>query len=101
MSKTVKIIRGKKEVQAEIGIIDTWKFPVSINWAIHVYKHKIWKWEWKTYDYFLQVPYINRSETLMSVSEINTNTMLKMIASEVRFNIKQKIEEMKAEDKKD
>lgn len=31
MSKKVKIINGKEEVQAKIGIIETCKFPVSIN----------------------------------------------------------------------
>lgn len=35
----------------------------------------------------------------MSVSEINTNTMLEMIASNIRFDIKHKIEEMKLKDK--
>ena len=100
MTRAVKIIRGKKEVQVEIGLLEIMKFPVSINWAIHIYKHKfLWK-EWKTYDYFLQVLYIHKSKYMMSVTETNTNTMLDMIASEVRFDIKQKIEIMKMEDQK-
>lgn len=99
MSKKVKIINGKEEVQAKIGIIETWKFPVSINWSIYIYTHKFLCWKWKTYDYVLQVPYINRSETLMSVSEINTNTMLEMIASNIEYDVKHQIEEMKLKDK--
>lgn len=99
MSKKVKIINGKKEVQAEIGILNTWKFPVSINWSIYIYTHKFLCWKWKTYDYVLQVPYINKSKYLTSVSEDNTNTMLDMIASNIRFDIEHQIKEMKLKDK--
>lgn len=95
MTKRVKIIKGKKEVQAEIGILNTIKFPVVINWAIHIYEHKFLWWKWKTYDYFLQVPLIHKSKYMMSVTESNTNTMLEMIASNIQFEVRQKIEEMK------
>ena len=95
MVKSVKVIKGKKEVQAEIGLLESVKFPVSINWAIHIYEHKFLWWKWKTYDYFIQVPYINKSDYMMSVHESNTNTMLEMIASNIRFEVKQKIEIMK------
>lgn len=95
MTKNVKIIRGKKEVQAEIGLLETIRFPVVINWAIHIYEHKFLWWKWKSYDYSLQVPRINKSKYMMSVTETNTNTMLEMIASNIQFEVKEKIEEMK------
>lgn len=95
MKEDVQIIKGERKVNAEIGIIDTVSFVATINWSIHVYKHKFLWWRWKSYEYYLSVPYIQKSECMMSVSEINTNTRLKMAATEERFKINEKIRELK------
>ena len=99
MSKIVAITKGEESVPCKIGYLQGPEYDTKIVWSIYKYEHRFLWWKWYSYDYNMDVPYIELKYAYQSVSERNTNILLRQYAIQLKHKIDDKILEMKMEDR--
>ena len=99
MSKVIAITKGEESVPCKIGYTTGPEYDTKIVWSIYKYEHRFLWWKWCSYDYKIDVPYIELKYMLQSVRERNTNILLGQMTTQLRHRLDDKILEMKMNDR--